>query len=354
MPNAINIKDTTSLIQLDAVISEIQTGVGVLKNSGLFTEATTPRDTIVAEIKKATQRGMLGFTDRRAREKVKQTRRKDTTFAIQLPYQETIEELTREDVYQVAESWASATEEQIMDLAIDKMTAQRESMDNAQEFLVWTAAQGQTRDPFDGSVVLDMYKQMGVTRPTETLDLTDNNFDVVAWMSEFRNRMVKLNKRNGVLGTIEIMVAQDVYNGIIGHPSVRGLYNAGWQTNKQEYVNKVTNIGNVTRGDYGIVSSFEENGVRFVVAPQVFILEETGDEFEAVGSGKGFSIVRGIRDGYKMYYGQSNSMTNPTLSKFYATRSAIIDGAYFEITASSAPMAYTTIPELCMDFTFTL
>ena len=77
-------------------------------------------------------------------------------------------------------------------------------------------------------------------------------------------------------------------------------------------------------------------------------------EFEAVQSGKGFAIVRGIRGGYKMYYGQSNSMTNPALSKFYATRSAIIDDAYFEITASSAPMAYTTIPELCVDFTFTI
>ena len=352
--NIVNPKDTTSLMQLNEVISEIQTGVGFLKNSGLFDEQLTPRDAIVEQINKATQRGMLGFTDRRTREKVKQTRRKQQGFSIQLPYQETIEEVTKEDVYQVAANWDVATEEQVMDLYIAKMTAQRESIDNAQEYLVWTAAQGQTRDPFDGSVVLDMFTQTGVTRPTKTLDLTNAAFDVVAWMSEFRNEIVKANKRNAVLGTIEIQVAQNVFSKLIAHPSVRGLYNAGWQTVKQEYVNKMTNIGRVTRGDYGIVSEFEENGVRFVVAPQTFILEDTGAEAKAVEDGKGFSIVRGIRDGYKMFYGQNNSMTNPALSKVYATRSAIIDDAYFEITASSAPMAYTTIPELCYDFTFTV
>ena len=47
---------------------------------------------------------------------------------------------TKEDVYQVAKSWNDATEEQIMDLYEDKLTAQRESIDNAHEFLYWTAA----------------------------------------------------------------------------------------------------------------------------------------------------------------------------------------------------------------------
>lgn len=350
--NAINPKDTTTLIGLDSAINEIQTGVGFLRNSGLFDEQLTPRDTILQEINKATQRGMLGFTERRGREKVKQTRRKQKAFSIQLPYQETIEEVAKEDVYQVAKSWNDATEAQVMDLYIRKMTAMKESMDNAHEFIVWTAAQGQTRDPFDGEVVLDMFAEMGVTRPTVTLDLTNNTFDVIAWMAEFRNQIIRANKRNVNLGIIEIMVPQAVFTKIIGHPSVRGLYNAGWQTQKQAYVDKVTNIGSVKRGDYGVVSEFEENGVRFVVAPQVFILEDTGEEFLAVEENKGFSIVRGIREGYKMFFGQSNSLTDSSLSKVYAKRSPIIDDAYFEITASSAPMAYITVPELCFDFTF--
>lgn len=352
--NAINPKDTSTLIGLDAVISEIQTNVGILRNSGLFTEELTPRDTIVEEINKATQRGMLGFTDRRSREKVKQTRRKNEAFAIQLPYQETIEDLTKEDVYQVAKDWDTATEEQIMDLYIKKLTAMRESIDNAHEFIFWTAAQGKTRDPFDGSVVLDMFAKTGVAQPTKTLDLTNNSLDVIAWMAEFRNEIVRANKRNSVVGTIEIMVSQAVYNKIIAHPSVRATYQVGWQASKQEYVNKVTNIGRVSRGEYGVVSEFEEHGVRFVVAPQTFILEDTGEEYEAVAQTKGFVITRGVRDGYKAFFGQSNSMTDPSLSKVYAKRSAIIDDAYFEITASSAPIAFTTVPELCFEITFTI
>lgn len=353
----INPKDTTAIIQLNAVINEVQTGVGFIKNSGLFTEQLTPRDAIIEQIKKEDKRGMLGFTSRRERNKVKQTKRKESHFALQIPYQETIEDLTKEDVYQVASSWNDATEENIMDLYTDKVTAQRESIDNAHEFLYWTAAQGQTRDPATGEVVLDMFEITDSTRPQVALDLTDPTVNILTWMGEFRNRVMRDNKRGSNQGVIEIFTTDAVFTKFVSHPSVISTFQTAYQGTGQAYMDKVaTPYGTTRRGEYGIVREFEWNGVRLVVAPQTFILEDADDitdEYEAVEENKGFAVVRGIRDSFKALFGQNNSMTDPSLAKVYAYRSPIIDDAYFEITASSAPMAYTTVPELCYEFTFT-
>ena len=352
----INPKDTTAIIQLNAVINEVQTGVGFIKNSGLFTESLTPRDAIIEQIKKEDKRGMLGFTSRRERNKVKQTKRKEVQFALQIPYQETIEDLTKEDVYQVAKSWNDATEEQIMDLYEGKLTAQRESIDNAHEFLYWTAAQGQTRDPATGEIVLDMFQVTDTTRPVVNLDLTDATLNLLTWMGEFRNRVMRDNKRGSNQGTIEIFTTDAVFTKFVSHPSVLATFQQAYMGTGKAYLeNVVSPYGTTKRGEYGIVREFEWNGVRLVVAPQTFILEDADDitdEYEAVKENEGFAVVRGIRDSFKALFGQNNSMTDPSLAKVYAYRSKIIDDAYFEITASSAPMAYTTAPELCYQFKF--
>lgn len=352
----VNPKDTTAIIQLNAVINEIETGVGFMKNSGLFAESLTPRDAIIEQISKQDKRGMLGFTSRRERNKVKQTKRKEVQFALQIPYQETIEDLTKEDVYQVAKSWNDATEEQIMDLYADKVTAQRESIDNAHEFIYWTASQGQTRDPATGEVILDMFEITDTTRPQVNLDLTDPAINLLTWMGEFRNRVLRDNKRGANQGMIEIFTTDAVFSKFVSHPSVLATFQQAYMGTGKAYLdNVVSPYGTTKRGAYGIVREFEWNGVRLIVAPQSFILEDAEDineEYEAVAEDEGFAVVRGIRDSYKALFGQNNSMTNSALAKVYATRSAIIDDAYFEITASSAPMAYTTVPELCYQFKF--
>ena len=356
MPDIINPKDTTAIIQLNAVINEIDTEVGFMKNSGLFTETLTPRDAIIEQIKKHDKRGMLGFTSRRERNKVKQTKRKEIQFALQIPYQETIEDLTKEDVHQVAKSWNDATEEQIMDLMEAKMVAQRESIDNAHEFLYWTASQGQTRNPENGQVVLDMFDITDTTRPVIDLDLTDPSINLLTWMGEFRNRVLRDNKRGANQGLIEIFTTDAVFSKFVAHPSILATYQQAYQGTGQAYMdNVVSPYGTTKRGNYGIVREFEWNGVRLVVAPQSFILEDSeslDDEYDAVAENEGFAVVRGIRDSFNAWFGQNNSMTDQALAKVYATRSAIISDAYFEITASSAPMAYTTVPELCYQFKF--
>jgi len=356
----INPKDTTAIIQLNEVIKEIETGVGFIMNSGLFNEELTPRDTIVNEIEKQDKRGMLGLTSRRERNKVKQTRRKTKQWSVQIPYQETIGEVTKEDVFQVAKSWEDATEEQIMDVYERRLIPMKESIENAREYLYWTAAQGQTRDPRDGSIVLDMFEKHGITRPEINVDLTDLTINLLTWMGELRNRVMRDNKRSGSQGTIEIFVTQEVFTKFVQHPSVFAAYQMAYQTRGQEYIDKVVKpFGNVSRGAYGIVSEFEHDNVRLIVAPQTFILEDsdiyedgTADEVDAVEAGTGFAVIRGVRDAFKAYYSQSNDLISGGLAKEYAWRSEIKDNAYFEMTASSAPIAFTTAPELCYKFIF--
>ncbi|QIW91533.1 major capsid protein [Acinetobacter phage vB_AbaM_D22] len=356
----INPKDTTSILQMNDVIKEIETGVGFLSKSGLFREELTPRDTIVEEIQKQNKRGMLGLTSRRERNKVKHTRRKTEAFSVQIPYQETIEEVTKEDVFQVAKSWNDATEEQIMDVYERKLIPMKESIENAREYLYWTAAQGITRDPRDGSVVLDAFAKQGVTRPVIDVDLTDMTINLLTWMGELRNRVTRDNKRGSSQGTIEIFTTQEVFSKFVSHPSVFAAYQMAYQGRGQEYITKaVSPFGTLSRGAYGLVEEFEHNNVRLIVAPQTFILEDndifedgTAEEVDAVEAGTGFAVIRGVRDAFRAYYSQSNDLLDGGLAKEYAWRSEIKDNAFFEMTASSAPIAYTNAPELCYLFKF--
>ena len=357
----INPKDTTTIIQLNEVIEEIQTGVGFIMNSGLFTEELTKRDTIVEEIKKQDKRGMLGLTNRRERNKVKQTRRKTAQWSVQIPYQETIEDVTKEDVFQVAKSWEDATEDQVMDVYERKLIPMKESIENAREYLYWTAAQGVTRDPRDGSVVLDMFAKHGIQRTVIDVDLTDLTINLLTWMGEFRNRVARDNKRGSQQGTIEIFVTQEVFSKFVQHPSVFASYQMAYQGRGKEYIDNVTRpFGTFSRGPYGDVSEFQHDGVRLIVAPQTFILEDsdifedgTAEEVDAVEAGTGFAVVRGVRNAFRAYFSQSNDMLDGgALAKTYAWRSEIKDNAFFEMTASSAPIAYTTAPELCYQFKF--
>lgn len=358
--NIINPKDTTSILQLNDAMNEIKTEVGFIKNSGLFKEELSARDTIVEEITKQNKRGMLGLTNRREREKVKTTKRVSDKWAVQIPYQEEIENFTKEDVHQVAKSWEDATEEQIYDILSEKLVVVNENIDRGQEYMAWTAAQGVMRDPKDGSEVLDIFAVTGVNRPVVNLDLTDVTVNLLTWMSSFRNRVMRDNKRSNTSGQIDIFVTQEVFDAFVNHPSVFAAYQMAFQTRGQEYLDKVVKpIGTVNRGVYGIVSEFEHGGVRLIVAPQEFIFEDsdiyedgTADVEPAVKADEGFAVVRGIRDSFKFVYGQSNSLVSEGLAKKYAWRSPIIENAYFEITASSAPMAYTTTPELCYQFKF--
>lgn len=356
----INPKDTTAILQMNDVIKEIETGVGFLSKSGLFREELTKRDTIAEEIQKQNKRGMLGLTSRRERNKVKHTKRKTEQFAVQIPYQETIEQVNKEDVFQVATSWNDATEEQIMDVYIDKLTPMKESIENAREYLYWTAAQGITRDPRDGGVVLDMFAKTGVTRPEINVDLTDMTLNLLTWMGELRNRVVRDNKRGSTQGTIEIFTTQEVFTKFVSHPSVFAAYQMAYQGRGQEYIKNVIGpYGTLTRGEYGLVSEFQHDNVRLIVAPQTFILEDgdiyedgTADEVDAVEAGTGFAVIRGVRDAFRAYFSQSNDMIDSGLAKEYAWRSEIKDNAFFEMTASSAPIAYTNAPELCYLFKF--
>lgn len=356
MPTIVNPKDTTALIQLNEMITTIDTEVGFISRSGLFEEELTPRDAVIDEIQKHRKTGMVGLTSRREGNKVKVAKGKTKQFALQIPYMAMIDQITKEDVHQVATSWSEATELQITDLYIDKATTQREAMDKSLEFMMWTASQGKTLNPEDGSVVVDMFDLTETERPVEALDLTDVNLNLLLWMGSFRNRVLRENKRGSNNGIIEIFVTEAVFNKFVGHNSVIDSFNKAYNGRGDEYYEKLKTFkGTTARGIYGTVMEFEHNGVRLVVAPQDFTLENEEDEFTqypAVPENEGFAIVRGIRGAYKAMFSQNSSLTDNSLSKFYASRSAIKDDSYFDFNASSAPIAYTTIPELCYKLTF--
>lgn len=349
----VNPYDFSTLVDLTESINIIESEYGFLTNSGLYQESGTVLDAVMYNVETASKSSMVGFTSRRERNTVKDTRYKKQMQHLAIPYIKHSAQIAREDLAGRAVNWATAREETIAEVFTEKLQSLRLNLDQSHEYLAWTAAQGQMRNPEDQSINLDMFEKNGVARPTLTWNVNDPDFDLIGAINALRNQLATLNKLTGSIGLIDIPVGAGAFNKIVTHPQLAQLYVSAYQGRGREAIANPVPWSDVNITQYGVTSTFEFNGVRFIVYPQNFFDEE-GDAITPVANNKGFTICRGVRGLYKAAFAPDNNLDSlgQVGQKFYAWRTPLIDRHHFEIIAETAPVYYMTRPELSIDITF--
>ena len=361
MPTIVNPLDNSQLIDVTTVYSEVEYPYGVFSKTGLFTPENVASTMLIAEIDERGLGKMTGFTSRRERDAMRTAKGKKQAIALAIPHIKIEESVTYEDLENKVANWQGMTIEArgvtMNDATLDRLERMSLAMSQNFEYLAFTAVNGVMRDPEDGSEVANMYDIMGVVRLTETLDLTDNNLDIIAWAKALKAKIGKANKISPVIPALDIYVSSADLQAIYSHPSIAPLR-----------ANLLTGLGRTGLAlasellysetvltTHGVADMFDIGGnVRFINYETSFTRRD-GTVVDMNTDGKAFTVIRGARDLYRVayapapYFSQLGKLGTPT----YAWRTPIKLDQQFNVGLESSPLFYMTQPELSVDITIT-
>lgn len=357
MPRIVNPVNPSTFINLGDAFQERPSSFGRIKNSGLFDVEGIVDNTHLYKYEPFIQARMTGLTSITERDKWKTTKGKGRATGLAASAIALTDGVQYEDVKGRVRSWDDLTEETITDLALDKLDVMGRSFDMSTEYMFLTAAQGVMLNPEDDADALDMYEVTGITRETDTWDLTQST-GVLEKINEITNRLIEYNLRGGNITGIEIMVADDVFNALSSHPELITFYEAAFYGAGLAYVNNPfinRSVNRVVRDVQGLSRSFTVEGVTFSTYPEKFQRWD-GTAITAIPSGKGFTIVRGLRDLYQVKYTPAPyiSQLGNQGQEQYVWRTPIKNDTHFEVFLESYPIIFMKDPKLSIDITFTL
>ena len=350
MPNVVNPIDLYSVINLTDAINSVDPQYGWLMNSNLFDVKGQTTDTLLYEINGVRKQTMIGLTSRTEREKVMGARRRKKSAGLVVPYMSTIDQVTSDDVRNISKTWDMVSQEDMMTIFTEKLTEQRANIELSHEYMILSAAQGITRDPLDGSEVVNMFDVHGVTQQVVTWDFTDVNFSPIRAINELRNKLVRDNTLSSTVGLIEVLVGVDLFDAIVTHAEMAERYVSAFAGVGVQALLASTPYDFDTRTAYGITNMFEWNGIRFMTYPTNFRLEDGSLADPLIADDEGFCMCRGVRNLYRGAYAPDTRLVNVNTvgQAMTAYRTAIIDESYFNIVAESSALYYMTAPELAL------
>ena len=224
------------------------------------------------------------------------------------------------------------------------------------EYLKLTTTQGKTRDPKNGDVVVDAFANTGTTQTTLTINASPTA-NIISSLTALSNKVAELNGYNGNVGLIEVVVGEGAFNAIVNHPDLNTMYQLAYQGRgaealRQPMLNGQRNVPIATQ--YGFRREFAYGNLLFVTYPQKFY-RWNGDAVDAVANMKGWTIVHGVSNLYKVKYTPAPYFNtyNSAGRKWYARSTGIVDDTHIDMTLESHLIPFMTRPEMAIDITVT-
>lgn len=344
--------DFSTTLDLTAEVNKMAPEFGAFNNSGLFRKVGTTEDAILYEINQGIQSSMVGTTSRRERNTVKDSKTRKKQQALYIPYFKHSAQITRDDIKGIVRDWKDLTVESVSNLYVEKLASLRRNLEQSHEYLAITATQGITRDPKDGSVLVDTFAINGVTQTEIEWDFTDPDFDLIGAIRDLKDRMTQANLWGGAIQSIDVPVGSQFFNKIVTHSQLADLYALAMSGRGMEAINNSRPWADVEMTRYGITSTFTFDGVRFMTYPSVF-RNEDGDLIRPIGDLEGHTVVRGLAGMYEARYASDNNLDGigQVGQPIFAWRTPLVDRYYFEIITETAPLYYVTHPELIFKLT---
>lgn len=344
--------DFSTVLDLTDAVNQIDPEFGAINNSGLFRKKGTTEDAVMYEINSGLNSSMVGLTSRRERDTVKNARGRKKQQALYIPYMKHSDQITRDDIKGIVRDWSQLTVQNVSELYVEKLSGLKRNLEQSHEYMALTATQGVTRDPLDGSVIVDMFALNGITQTAIEWDFTNPDFDIIAAVRDVKERLVRANVWGGSISSVDVVVGADLFTKIVSHPQFAELYAMAMAGRGQEAINNSRPWADVVMSKFGITSSFTFDGVRFLTYPSVF-RNEDGDLVQPVANLEGHTIVRGLSGMYEARFAGDNNLDSigQVGQPIFAWRTPLVDRYQFEIITESAPLYYATHPELILKIT---
>lgn len=181
-----------------------------------------------------------------------------------IPYEETV---LAEEVQGVRAFGSESQLRGVQDLVNEKLMVAREKHAITLEHLRWGALKGIILDA-DGSTLLNLFTEFGISQETQNFALTTATTDVAAKVRALK-RYMELNAAGQVMGGVHVMCSSGFFESFIQHPEVEKFYlafnNAG-RTLDQDYRGGFPFQGVVFEEHNGSATDIDGNVRNFVTA----------------------------------------------------------------------------------------
>lgn len=299
------LNNVNRLIDWTDEINNIDSSFGFIVNSGLFNEKTTSQDAVMFE-KSDYNTVLARTTSRRERNTQKQGARTSKMYALALPYVNVQDKVVREDLQGYVQRGTEITPETEGAVIAEKMEKMRLTYDQTREFMALSAVKGLSVDA-DGNVIADMFDQFGLTQEVITWTLSDPNFDVIKACRELKTKLTKDLRTGGTIRAIEIMVGVEFFDALVSHPQVVAAHYAYAMPERAFYMD-----GGATYQQFGVQNVFAFQGITFMTYDATFSIDQgdgTFDVVDAVDPEEGHTLIRGVNDLFRVYYGTNNKLS---------------------------------------------
>lgn len=293
------------LIDWTDEIKNVGSQFGFISNSGLFNLKGTSQDAIQFE-KSDYQITLLQERSRRQRDTQKLSPRESDVYSLALPYFKVSDYITREDIQGYVQRGTDMTPETAANIRMDKIEVMRQSYDMTKEYMQLSAVKGLSITP-SGRVVANMFDMFGLTQETITWTLSNPDFDVIKACRELKTKLVKSLRTGGTIRAVEVMVGTAFFDALIAHPQVVNVHLQMAKPDRAYYLD-----GGATYEQFGVSNVFEFQGIRFMTYDATFNVTQADGSVvvqDAIGAGEGHTLIRGVNDLFRGYYGNSNKFS---------------------------------------------
>lgn len=355
----VNPYNTSRLIDVTDSFNTVRYPYGVFSRTGLFEPDYLTTTTAIAQVGENGLGKMTGFTSREERNAYRTAKQKKKAIALAIPHIKIQESVTYEDFAGRVADWGNLTptgrEETVQDATLDRLDRMSLAMTQNVEYLAMTATRGVMLAPEDGSEHTNMFDITGFEKRTETLDLTDQTLDIMAWTVKLKETLQKANRVSPVIPVIDIVVSSNDMMKVQSHASLAVLRanllvgnGLAGVANASRLLYSQTNLT-----EHGVSQVLDlQNGVRFITYPATFTRYD-GTVVEATEDGKAHTVLRGVRGLYRVAYAPAPylSQLGKRGTEVYAWRTPISNDQHFEIGIETSPLYYMSQPDLAVDIT---
>lgn len=353
----VNPIDRSKLIDMGTTLVEYTPQFGRINHSGLFDKEGIASRHHLFEVEPANQLAMTGLGTMTEKERWKIVHGQNEQVSLGSVYFGLTDAVQYDDIANIITDWKNFDEDKLVDVIAKKQKGLYDVANKNMEYMALTAAKGIMRDPLDGSARVNMFTVTGKTQTTFTMDLTAPT-GLLAKLTELQNKIIETNTSGGNVQSIEIIVAEDVFTALTGHPELINFYESALYGTGLSYINNPILNGKVNeknRGTFGLTQSFNVLGFTFSTYPQKFTRWDR-TTVDAIEAGKGLVIVHGIDDLYQTKFTPAPYLSNlgKTGQELYGWRTPVVDDTHLELYLEFNGVYFMKQPELAVEITFTV
>jgi len=337
-----------SVVDWTKEINTIPNQYGLFNGMGLFIGKGISTETVLFD-KETSTTTMLPQTNRRVGSAFKNKGRTLETFSLALPYFKHEDAIFPTDVQGWRQGGTPDAAEDLPNVRSDKMEDMRRNADQSIEYMKISATKGLTVDP-EGNTLADMFTEFGESQKEIDFALGTATTSVDNKIAELKRYVAKNAKTGGAMGQIQVPCSPEFFDSLVTHPNMIAAYNYYQNTGNE---NKQLNRDDLSAFEkWGVVDTFRHKGIVFFSYDAVFT-QPDGTEVRAYGTTSteltkrvGYSIVRGMKDLYRGYFGPANTLSgaNKIGKEMHLYEYRDPKDKYLELELEMAPLYFLTKP----------